>query len=246
MVAGNRRRAGEMPDDGESRSTSRRVSTGLGLPARPDADHPSPGSTSSTAAAGTAGESVPSMTASNRRSGSRPPEPCGEAECPGPAASRPAERPMTCTSAPRMRANAAASRPIVPGPKTATRTRWRQAGRRPPRAVSCRRARPWRRPVADRVGQGVQARRRDHQLLGDRAVPATEHADLEPVLADVLAAARQRSHRPQPSMVSPVTRCPSHRASTSVADRGDHAGPFVPGPQRVAGLAGRQVRHPAV
>ena len=95
----------------------------------------------------------------------------------------------------------------------------------------------------DAVGQRDQRVGRDQQKLGQRARPAVPDADFVAVGAEVVATAltalalAAAEHR--------VAGYPAAEPGSidAVADAGDDAAPFVADPDRVAGLAGLQVRH---
>ena len=123
--------------------------------------------------------------------------------------------PSRCTSAPAARANWATSRPIVPGPSTSTRSPGLQLGR--PHGAQ---------RVAARLDQRAERRRRRCRAARRSDVTGTASCSAsapgQPPRMPISYRSsqtcwrpdRQRWHRPQPSIVSPVTRRPSHAGST--------------------------------
>ena len=92
----------------------------------------------------------------------------------------------------------------------------------------------------------MQRRDGDQQLLGEGTWPAAADADLEAVRADVLTPVGQRGQLPQPSIVSPVTRRPSHAASPSLdpaPSATTEPAPLVAEPHRVGRMPLVQVGH---
>jgi hypothetical protein len=192
-----------------SLSTSVRVSTTLGSADRPIKTTRPPGSTIPAASDGSSCAVDASRTASKGRSGrvSRShaaPKPSSRAN-----RSDRSSRPSRCTSAPKDRAICAASSPMVPGPITSSRC--------PPPASAARTARSalppgsTRAPMAAPTPAGIGCR----ALAGTRSCSA--RAPGQPPRTPISYRSahrccrppRQRRHRPQPSIVSPVTRCPT-------------------------------------
>ena len=243
MVPARPADAPRMPTAVRSFSTIDRVSTVLGRPATPMYTTRRPGSTRSSARAGRSAEFEASMTASQRQPGQVGGRPRAVHAELGGEVDRPPVRPRTCTSAPCASANIAASRPMVPGPRTSSRSPGRSAApqteRRalPPGSTSA--------PAASSMPSGSAMQRGDRhgQLLGQRAGEAAADADLAAVLAHVVPAV--------PAALAPAAAehgvagdAPAQPARIdAVADRADRPAPLVPEPHRVRGVALLQVSH---
>jgi len=103
--------------------------------------------------------------------------------------------------------------PIAPVPSTSNRSP-AQARPHEQRGVHCRRVRPGPQRRPDPLGQWHQSPDGHRKLLGQRARPAVSDPDLVPVGTEVLASMPAPLQLPQPSIVSPVTRRPTHEGST--------------------------------
>ncbi len=203
-----------MPTTVTSLSATRRLSTWLGRPASPIQTTRRPGSTRSTARAGSSAALEASTTASNATLGivsavqtwSNPRERANAAE-----ASRWARR---WTSMPRAAAIRATSSPIVPVPSTRSRSPAARAA-----ASTARQALPPGSTRAPRVSSTASGSASSDQAgTASRSARAPGHPRRMPTSARSAHRCRrperQRSQTPQPSIVSPVTRRPSHDAST--------------------------------
>ena len=120
-----------------------------------------------------------------------------------------------CTEAPAAAANAALSSPIVPGPQTRTR--------RPGAAKAAEAARQalppgsTRAPTVSSIPDGSRCRLDAGTITCSASAPAQPMIPTSCLSAQMCQRpARHREHRPQPSMVSPVTRRPSHSSGTPV------------------------------
>ena len=109
---------------------------------------------------------------------------------------------------------------MVPEPSTSTRSPGRDCARRGRRAASCRRVRPAPPPRGSRA-RGSRTRSAWASAVCSASAPA--HPSRMPTSKRSgqtwWTPARQYSQWPHPSIVSPVTRLPSHPSSAGVADR---------------------------
>ena len=228
-----------------SRSTATRVSTRLGSPASPMHTTRPPGSTSSTARAGTSAAFVASTAASHGRSGSvshvhTPPTPSDRAN-----ATERGDRPTRCTSAPRARGEHRREEADRAGPHheepPARLHRGAIDGTDGVAAGLHERAHR----VVDRVRQRQERRGGDREPLGERPGPVEADPDLDERVAHVMAPGPAA-----PALAAPEHRVaghpPAHPARIHARPGLDHdARPLVADPHRIRLAARVQVGHAA-